>query len=127
METQTIILEGIEFVARKGFEFPTEFLEDCPDCCGPNSGIWELVVPESIFGLRISPACMVHDDCWKYCEATWSDFHQSNSMFMTNGRSIILAKTKSVYLRRLRIYSLACGFFLLTFGGAPLFWAYKRG
>lgn len=126
METQIVILEGIEFITPVGFKFPTEFLKDCPDCCGPNSAIWELSIPESIFGLRISPICLVHDDCWTKCEATWAGFHQSNSIFMTNGASMILTKTESALVRRARIYALAIGFILLTFGGAPLFWAYKR-
>ncbi|RPI53565.1 MAG: hypothetical protein EHM49_04200 [Deltaproteobacteria bacterium] len=126
METQIVLLEGIEFITPVGFKFPTEFLKDCPDCCGPNSAIWQLSVPESLFGLRISPACMIHDECWNVVEPTWAGFHQSNSIFMTNGASMILARTRFGFVKRVRIYGLASGYILLTFGGAPLFWAYKR-
>jgi len=79
-------------------------LSDFPDSCGAGRGIGQIIVPETMFGLRVSAACYTHDLSWEYAEKTWADFHQTNSMFLRNMLSIIEAKSRSTVLRVLRNY-----------------------
>jgi len=84
METKITELEGISFITPDPFEFPFDTIAVCPPSCGPGKGLRERVVPECFWGLKISPVCYIHDDSLVKAEATWQDFHQINSIMLTN-------------------------------------------
>jgi hypothetical protein len=77
---------------------------DYEDCCGAGEGLGERIVPDTIWGLKISLACFVHDDMFERGEKTWAHFHQSNSIFLKNIINIIHAYSKSRILKHLRLY-----------------------
>lgn len=57
METHSLEIEGMPFIVPVqigGWPYPT--LKDTPRCCGPGCGILELVIPETILFLRITPS-----------------------------------------------------------------------
>ena len=82
------IIDGIPLLAPTGIDLPSN-LEDFPPSCGPGDGIGELIVPDSLLGLCITPACWIHDQCWSMSKASWGDFHVSNSLFLTNLVSLV--------------------------------------
>ena len=90
MDFRVDYVEGIEFLVPEGVDLPLH-LDQFPDACGPGKGLGERVVPEKIFGLRVSPACWIHDKSWECADPTVLDFHISNIMFVWNLFSIIEA------------------------------------
>ena len=77
---------------------------DYENCCGSGDGLGEKLVPDTIWGLKISLACFVHDDMFERGEGDWKVFHQSNSVFLKNIISLIHAYSKSFILKHLRLY-----------------------
>jgi hypothetical protein len=87
--------------------FPWHFTyKDFPDCyCGAGDGFWEKVVPDYVYippiiipganpaRIKVSPACANHDIDWEVAAPSWDDFHESNSRFYANLKSIIECKT----------------------------------
>lgn len=124
MDTKITTLGGVNFITSVNFKFPFDAIKDCPPCCGAGIGFGEMIVPETLWGLKISPCCWVHDECWKIAKPTWADFHQTNAMFMTNILAMILKG--SSLLGPLRTYRAATYYNFVTFAGAPLFWACKE-
>ena len=69
--------------------------------CG-RDGIEGVVVPDSIYGLDISPVCRVHD--WMYGEAeSLEDEQNADSVFVENLVSLIQQKTSSKIMLWLRL------------------------
>ena len=88
MEFEIGHCEGVEFLKPKGLELPLH-LDQFPDSCGPGNGLEEKLIPEVIWGLRVSPACWIHDRSWEYSKPCLEDFHISNAMFAWNLFSLI--------------------------------------
>ena len=84
MKTKLVLIENIEFVVPEDFKVPYRTIAEFHPCCGAGKGFGEWIVPETIWGLRISPCCYIHDKSWELAEPTWADFHQTNAMFLTN-------------------------------------------
>ena len=78
--TQINFPNGIEQTCREGFTVPSPIIP----CCGPGSGWLEKVVPESILGICLTPACSVHDDMFKNADGGLLDFLQSNFILFWN-------------------------------------------
>jgi hypothetical protein len=93
METRKIIYDGVSLIVPIidgcPLTMPHRGFDDFDTYCGAGKGIGDLIVPDDIFGVVISPACYIHDKMWLYCEPTWRDFHHSNSVFFHNILSII--------------------------------------
>ena len=69
--------------------------------CG-RDGIEGVVIPDSIYGLDISPVCRVHD--WMYGEAqSLEDEQDADSVFAENLVSLIQQKTSSKIMLWLRL------------------------
>ena len=95
MEIEFKIVEGVRFLAPKALHLPL-CLNSFPDSCGPGHGWLEKIIPEKIYGLRISPACWIHDKSWSIAKATKEDFHLSNCLFLWN-IAVLLERFPSPY------------------------------
>lgn len=62
-----------------------------PSYCGAGDGAGDWIVPESIRGVRVSPACFIHDVDWATSPDTISEFLAANFLFFLNCRSLINA------------------------------------
>lgn len=113
-------------IAPEGIEFPSCFIDGFRSYCGAGRGIGDLVVPEKMYGLKVSPACFVHDKMWEMSKATWEDFHLSNGVFLTNLISIIESQSKNVVLKHLRLYRAVSYFNAVDTIGAKIFWKEKN-
>jgi len=113
MITKQLNIEDHNFIVPAeitGF-WPGMPLADLRHSCGAGEGIGDLIVPEKIFGLRVTPSCSIHDLAWDYAEPTWADFHQSNSMFFHNLLELIRVQSANVFMRKLR-YGMAVNYYL---------------
>lgn len=79
MKIQKVKVNGITLYAPEGYEPPNG---EVPDCCGAGRGLGEALVPETMWGLRISPACHIHDFSWEVADR--EDFTFTNFLFLAN-------------------------------------------
>lgn len=87
MNTITEQYDGVNLIRPEGaFEWPHPTFSGFPACCGPgaNGGFLEKVMPESILGLGVGPACWIHDWMQGHGPKTWQAFHHSNAVFLNN-------------------------------------------
>ena len=127
MKTKEYIFKGpndksILIIAPDDIHFPFDNPIDYPDCCGAGQGFGEKIVPETIWGVRVSLACFIHDDMWNRSERSWSNFHKSNSIFLRNIINIIQAYSKSQILKRLRLYRAITYYNAVDSFGSNVFW-----
>ncbi len=104
MTTTTTTFDGTTLIvpAANDFVWPHPSFSGFPECCGPGPGVGNKAVPESILGMKVSPACWVHDWMWNNGENTWSNFHYSNAVFLCNLLEINEARGGNVILKTLR-------------------------
>jgi len=126
MEIKIVPIDGVQFAVPAACGIPFDHLIDFPDSCGPGRGLGEILIPETVFGLRVSPACWIHDRSWDLAEPTWNAFHQTNNMLERNMRSIILVKSKYAILKYLRLYRPTTYFIAVDTAGSEHFWRLKR-
>jgi len=94
--------------------------------CGP--GGWKnKVIPDSILGVNIKPACMIHDVDYKLGE-TIEDKEVADRTFRNNMIRLIQAKKRAWrWTTRIRMrFANGYFFFVDNFGG-PDFWENKEG
>lgn len=139
LEMQTKVYEfrtsaNVKFniIAPDNIEFPSMSIEHYSKMtrCGAGDGWGDKIVPESIWGIVVTLACFVHDFMWEISEATWKDFHHSNSVFMINIISIVQAlsyNNKWNPLKALRMYRAATYFNAVDSAGQKVFWKIKGG
>jgi len=126
MDIKSIIVEDIPFLIPASIQWPNIKLSDFGDYCGAGEDIGAKIVPDSIWGLKISSACFIHDVSWEMAEPSWSDFHETNAMFMYNLSSIIICNSKSWILKYLRLYRCVTYHNAVDSIGAKIFWRLKR-
>lgn len=83
-----------------------------PSFCGAGDGVGDAIVPESIRGVRVSPACFIHDVDWATSPDTISEFLASNFRLARNIRALILASSLPWWKKELavvRAYTLWLG------------------
>ena len=56
MKTKLMLIDGVQFVVRDGYEPPCDKLEDFPNSCGAGDGWGDKLVPDKFLGLRVSAA-----------------------------------------------------------------------
>lgn len=93
--------------------------------CGPGRGVLEKLVPETIYGVRVSQACSIHDFMYAIGH-TPLDKDESDMVFLNNMIRLIEAHggwwlLQLLRLRRARIYYEAVSHF-----GGPAFWNDKN-
>lgn len=131
METVVRLLPGandsvIPLVTLKDLDWPAPNVELFGDYCGAGTGIANTLVPETIWGIKISPACFIHDVMWERAEPTWADFHHSNSVFWHNINTLVMEQSKSKTLGRLRLYRAVTYYNAVDSIGASIFWRMKE-
>ena len=92
--------------------------------CGPN-GIGAILVPDTIWGLRITEACDIHDFMFAVGQ-TYEDFLRANRVFMNNIVRIIQARTRTWIMKWLRYRRAYKYFEAVSLLGGPYFWKGKN-
>lgn len=129
MKTREVRFDGdLQLVIpdHSSFEWPANSIIEFPSCCGPEKWNSRFYVFDKLFGLCISPACWVHDRMWEICDATWGDYHYSNSVFLHNVLTIINTRSEFSLLRFLRRHKAFAYYDAIDIGGAKYFWQYKQ-
>lgn len=127
MKTVEIVFDGckllVPLVEGEPLQMPHDSFDDFRGYCGAGQGIGDALVPETFWGLRMSVGCFIHDCCWAISEASWKDFHHSNSVFLHNLNSIV--ETQSKWLKHLRLYRCVTYYNAVDTIGAAIFWNMK--
>lgn len=126
MNTIVERFDGIDLIRPVGaFRWPHPTFSGFPTCCGAGKlGDW--LVPDTIYGVNISPACWVHDQMFATSPPTWAGFHYSNAVFFANMSAIIQAKSGNAIMRTLRMARAALYARVVSDSvGASIFWAMK--
>lgn len=93
METTCIIYDSVRLVVpvvgNCALHMPHRGFDDFDTYCGAGKGIGDLIVPDDIYGIVISPACYIHDKMWLLSPPTTFAFNFSNHVFHKNIISII--------------------------------------
>jgi hypothetical protein len=79
--------DGAQIIRPLGdFKWPHTTFSGFPECCGIGrvGTVSQDIVPESILGLKVSPACFVHDWMFTYSPKNYQNFHYANSVFLVN-------------------------------------------
>lgn len=126
METKSIVIENVPFIIPSFIQWPDIKLSDFGDYCGAGDGLGAKIVPDTLWGLKVSPACYIHDVSWEVAEPNWHDFHQTNAMFMYNLSSIIMNRSRHWLLKYLRLYRCVTYYTAVDSIGAKIFWNVKR-
>ena len=84
MKTKTLEFNGVEYIVPVDFTFVDTFIFRYPTFCGAGEGIGDMIVPETIGGMRISHICHCHDESWKACDPRLVAFIKTNMMFGYN-------------------------------------------
>lgn len=94
-------LNGVELAAPSSFwRYLFADTSDVINGCGAG-GVGDLFVPDTVYGLNIKPACMIHD--WMFTIFNSEEaFKLSNQIFFDNMCRINSAKTKKGFLKWLR-------------------------
>jgi hypothetical protein len=117
--------DSIDLIRPVGdFMWPHHQFEGFPTCCGAGKA-GDKFIPDSVWGVNISPACWVHDQMWSMAPATWGAFHYSNSVLLLNCAFIIQARSANVVSCKIRLASAANYWLGVTIAGSPIFWAMK--
>lgn len=87
MTTSTIIYAGaiLEVPDFLVDLWPHELpLSDWPTYCGAGDGLGDRIVPDSIWGARVCPACFIHDIDWAIADGSYRAFQAANNRFKRN-------------------------------------------
>lgn len=115
--------EGIPLITTDDFFFENVPLEEYPSYCGAGKGIGDLIVPETVWGLRIAVACHTHDDFWAKSEKSDRDYFLSNGIFLLNTLMVICNRS-NLFLIMPRSYRAIKYFYAVNSIGKKYF---KRG
>lgn len=135
METRIVQFDGVPLIvpmmelndgSKVPLDFPYDTFKEFTSFCGAGRGIGDLVVPESIFWLKVSPVCYIHDIMWQMAQPTWTEFHQSNSTMMHNLLTVIEKRSSNKWLEHLRNYRAITFYNAVDVLGEPIFWAVKE-
>ena len=130
-ETQQYILIGkngksITLIAPKYIDFPSRSVIQFSSFCGAGKGFGDTIVPESIWGLPISPACYIHDKMWAEADATWEAFHAANSIFLRNLIALIDVQSSNRFSAAFRRYRAVTYYNAVDTFGSKIFWKLKE-
>jgi len=116
--------EGVELYAPASYQHASPAARaEVVNGCGPKGK--GFLVPDTFWGLSISPACDVHD--WMYhVGATIRDKDEADRVFFNNCLRIINAKTRWNWLRNFRHHRAKIYYEAVRDYGGPAFWAGKN-
>lgn len=119
-----VTLEGCTGISDRREDFDT-FLEHTNGCGAGDA--WIDFVPDTVYGLSITPICNLHDDAFVFCEPTEDAFHVVNKEFYENMRAWIKAKSSLRWRwRRLRYARAYVYYKLVEWRGFSSFCACKE-
>lgn len=87
ISTISEVFDGVELIRPEGdFIWPHPTFKGFPACCGTGAPktLTNILVPETILGLNVSPACCVHDWMFGNGPKNWQTFHYANAVFLVN-------------------------------------------
>lgn len=70
--------------------------------CGPGKGLGDKLVPETLWGLSVTPACEIHDFMYSFGAKTSIYKQLADRVFLSNMLVIIDRQTKFGFLKWLR-------------------------
>ena len=129
MESRPIVIRS----KKTGLVAPMEYWKIPPEDmhlhvsgrCGPGKGLGDKLVPETLWGLSVTPACEIHDFMYSFGEKTAEYKDIADKVFLSNMLTIIDKKTRYKalkYLRKKRAFKYYVA--VSTFGDACF---YDRG
>ena len=90
--------------------------------CGPG-GIGDLLVPDTVYGLSIKPACQVHDWDNRHAKQASKKHRKScDKRFKKNMFIIVDYNTSGWLLRRLRFTRCRTYYHMVRLFGGPAYW-----
>ena len=91
--------------------------------CGPD-GVGDAIVPDTLYGLDVTPACRVHD--WQYGTGTkWKDKDDADRTFLSNMLLLVEKAGGPPWLKWLRRKRAWVYYRAVTKFGGPAFWRGK--
>ncbi len=92
--------------------------------CGPGS-IGDWLVPDTVWGLSIRLACLIHDWMYEVGKAI-VDKERADRVFRNNMVRMINSETKYEFLKRLRLRRANTYYKMVDKYGGPAFWKDKE-
>lgn len=94
--------------------------------CGPG-GIGDFLVPDTIYGLRVSAACRIHDWGYRFSKGnSEEDRERHDRIFKNNLIRIVRANTKSKLMLLLRMRRVKTYYYSVRFFGGPAYWSERN-
>ena len=93
--------------------------------CGPGRGVLEWLVPETMYGLSVSPACSIHDYMYTYGK-TSDDKCEADIVFLNNMIRLIESDGGWWLLRKLRLRRAYVYYEAVKDFGGPYYWNEKN-
>jgi hypothetical protein len=94
-------------------------------CDGCGRGILSIVIPDVVFGLRITAACDIHDYMYLVGD-TYEDKQAADRVFLNNMLRLVEARTDWDWLKKLRAATCYLYYLAVDKLGGPSFWARKN-
>jgi len=101
-------------------------IDDYESYCGAGKGFGDTIIPDKIWGAKVSPACWAHDFEWAQCPATWDAYHAANSRFLHNLQALVVAQSCNWLTRNLRLLGCQSYYRAVDTFGAVVFWRLKN-
>lgn len=94
--------------------------------CGPGRGVLEILTPETIWGLCVTPACAIHDFMYKEGPPTDQGKEEADLVFLNNMVRLIEAGTGYPPLLRLRLRRARVYYQAVKLLGGAAYWKGKN-
>jgi hypothetical protein len=84
-------VENLNLVMPKfmAINWPSLPLDEFPNFCGAGSGIGEILVPDTFYGLSMRHNCYIHDGCFTLLPPNKKNWHLANSIMLINNLTTI--------------------------------------
>ncbi|MDL2268868.1 hypothetical protein LJC71_04930 [Desulfosarcina sp. OttesenSCG-928-A07] len=117
-------MKGVLFAPAEYWSLTAEQKKDICSGCGPK-GLLSWIIPDTIYGLRISHVCDIHD--WMYAVGeTIEDKESADRSFLNNMLRLIEVQNSWAWLAWLRRKRAGTYYNAVKLFGGPAFWAGKN-
>lgn len=124
MKTKIDNFLGIDYEVPDSPQFfwpDMKIYSEFPTSCGAGK-FGDTLIPDTVWGLCLSPACWVHDLSWTLAKQSWSDFFQTNNMFRKNMLKINEMTSGSFIEKSIRRAAIYRYYISVCSFGAYYFW-----
>lgn len=94
--------------------------------CGPG-GFGDLLVPDTVYGLSIKPACCIHDFYYRMVGEDEMDRLRADDIFRINMRTIVELNTKNTFLKWLRLRRVDTYYYMVRKHGRAAYEECRKG